>query len=56
MPTMRTAKHLLRESTTKSVESGTYEVISKFARYGRGIRGIESTKLRFEQIKLACAL
>ena len=30
MPTVRTAKHLLLESTTKSVESGTYDVICQF--------------------------
>ena len=30
MPTVRTAKHLLLESTTKSVESGTYDVICHF--------------------------
>ena len=30
MPTVRTAKHLLLESTTKSVESGTNDVICKF--------------------------
>ena len=28
--TVRTAKHLLLESTTKSVESGTYDVICQF--------------------------
>ena len=30
MPTVRTAKHLLLESTTKSVESGTNDVICQF--------------------------
>ena len=30
MPTVRTAKHLLLESTTKSVASGTYDVICQF--------------------------
>ena len=30
MPAVRTAKHLLLESTTKSVESGTYDVICQF--------------------------
>ena len=30
MPTVRTAKHLLLESTTKSVESGTNDVIYQF--------------------------
>ena len=30
MPTVRTAKHLLLGSTTKSVESGTYDVICQF--------------------------
>ena len=30
MPTVRTAKHLLLESTTNSVESGTYDVICQF--------------------------
>ena len=30
MPTVRTAKHLLLESTTKSVEFGTYDVICQF--------------------------
>ena len=30
MPTVRTAKHLLLESTTKSVESGTNDVICHF--------------------------
>ena len=30
MPTVRTAKHLLLQSTTKSVESGTYDVICQF--------------------------
>ena len=30
MPTVRTAKHLLLESTKKSVESGTYDVICQF--------------------------
>ena len=30
MPTVRTAKHLLLESTTKSVESGTYDVTCQF--------------------------
>ena len=30
MPTTRTAKHLLHESTTKSVESGTYDVVCQF--------------------------
>ena len=30
MPTVRTTKHLLLESTTKSVESGTYDVICQF--------------------------
>ena len=30
MLTVRTAKHLLLESTTKSVESGTYDVICQF--------------------------
>ena len=30
MPTVRTAKHLLLESTTKSVESETYDVICQF--------------------------
>ena len=30
MPTVRTAKHLLLESTTKSVQSGTYDVICHF--------------------------
>ena len=30
MPTVRTANHLLLESTTKSVESGTYDVICHF--------------------------
>ena len=30
MPTVRTAKHLLLESTTKSVESGTYDVVCHF--------------------------
>ena len=29
-PTVRTAKHLLLESTTKSVESGTNDVICQF--------------------------
>ena len=30
MPTVRTAKHLLLESTTKSVDSGTYDVVCQF--------------------------
>ena len=30
MPTVRIAEHLLLESTTKSVESGTYDVICQF--------------------------
>ena len=30
MPTVRTAKHLLLESTTKFVESGTYDVICQY--------------------------
>ena len=30
MPTVRTAKHLLLESTTKPVESGTKDVICQF--------------------------
>ena len=30
IPTVRTGKHLLLESTTKSVESGTYDVICQF--------------------------
>ena len=30
MPTVRTAKHLLLESTTKSVESGTNDLICQF--------------------------
>ena len=30
MPTVRTGKHLLLESTTKSVEFGTYDVICQF--------------------------
>ena len=30
MPTVRTAKHLLLESTTKSAESGIYDVICQF--------------------------
>ena len=30
MPTVRTAKHLLLESTTKPLESGTYDVICQF--------------------------
>ena len=30
MPTVRTAKHLLLETTTISVESGTYDVIYHF--------------------------
>ena len=30
MQTVRTAKHLLLESTTKSVESGTYDVTCQF--------------------------
>ena len=30
MPTVRTVKHLLLELTTRSVESGTYDVICQF--------------------------
>ena len=30
MPTVRTDKHLLLESTTKTVESGTYDGIGQF--------------------------
>ena len=30
MPKVRTAKHLLLESTTKSVEPGTFDVICQF--------------------------
>ena len=31
MPTVRTAMHLLLESTTKSVKSGIYDVICQFS-------------------------
>ena len=33
MPTVRTTKHLLLESTTKSVESGTYDVFCQFCTF-----------------------
>ena len=32
MPTVRTAKHLLLEFMTKSVESGTFDVICQFCK------------------------
>ena len=52
MPTVRTAKHLLLESTTKSVESATYDVICQFGTVKGMVVESEvfSTKLRCEQI------
>ena len=50
MPTVRTAKHLLLESTTKSVESGTYDVICQF-------RTVKSMVMESEVLKAQnCAL
>ena len=51
MPTVRTAKHLLLESTTKSVESGTYDVICQFCTVKGGMV-VESEVLKAQ----SCAL
>ena len=51
MPTVATAKHLLLESTTKSVESGTYDVICQFST----VRGmvVESEVLKAQNCALS---
>ena len=51
MPTVPTAKHLLLESTTKSVESGTYDVICQFCT----VKGmvVESEVLRAQNCALS---
>ena len=50
MPTVRTAKHMLLESTTKSVEPGTYDVI-------RQICTVNSMVVESEILKAqSCAL
>ena len=51
MPTVRTAKHLLLESTTKSVESRTYDVICQF----RTVKGmvVESEVLKAQNCALS---
>ena len=47
MTTVRTGKHLLLESTTKSVESGTYDVICQFCT-------VKSMVVESEVLKAPC--